>query len=103
MNVLRKTSIMNHRFRSPTVPETMPFHAVDVSRTVVDTIRVLDRTSNLQVAHCGWELKAGGVLRPVLRSNRRCAASAARICRETSDHSDQTCLLRFLSGSSKVT
>ena len=59
--------------------------------------------SNLQVAHGGWKLRAAGVLRGFLRSNKRCAVSAARICRAIFDHSDHTCLPRFLAGSGKVT
>ncbi|HXW90977.1 MAG TPA: hypothetical protein VEK33_10570 [Terriglobales bacterium] len=43
----------------------MPFHAVDVSRTVLDTIGVLALHQQSSGGTLGWELKAGGVLRPI--------------------------------------
>src|SRR5215469_13682281 len=57
----------------------------------------------VQVAHGVWKHKDAGVLPALLGSSRTGARSAARICRETCDQNDQTCLLRFLSGRGKVT
>ena len=84
------------------------FH--NVARTVVATIRVQDFTLHGQVAqraqalkYSAWELRGAGVLPKSLGSNLTGAASAARICRETFDQNDHSCLPRILTGRGKVT
>jgi len=56
-----------------------------VSQQRLETIRVLGRTMQCQVAHDVWTHRDAGVLPADAGSNCPCAASAARICRETFD------------------
>ena len=61
------------------------FYASTFSEQRWETIRVLGRTMQCQVAHDVWTHRDAGVLPADAGGNCTCARSAARICRETLD------------------
>src|SRR5215475_651841 len=63
----------------------MAFYATTFPEQRLETIRVLGCTMQCQVAHDVWTHRDAGVLPADAGSNCPCAASAARICRETFD------------------
>src|SRR5215469_1560566 len=81
----------------------MAFYAITFPEQRLETIRVLGRTMQCQVAHDVWIRPVAGVLPASAGSNCTCATSAARICRETFDQNDHTCLPRVHSGRGRVT
>src|SRR5215471_93060 len=81
----------------------MAFNTTTFPEHRLETIRVLGRTMHCQVAHDVWIHRDAGVLPADAGSNSTCARSAARICRETFDQNDHTCLPRFRAGRERVT
>src|SRR5215469_4806204 len=81
----------------------MAFYATTFPEQRLETIRVLGCTMQCQVALDVWTHRDAGVLPADAGSNCTCAASAARIWRETFDQNDHTCLPRVHAGRGRVT
>ena len=81
----------------------MALYATTFPEQPLETIRLLGRTMQCQVAHDVWTHRDAGVPPADAGSNCPCARSAARICRETFDQNDHTCLPRFHAGRERVT
>jgi len=81
----------------------MAFYATTFPEQRLETIRVLGRTMQCQVAHDVGTHRDAGVLPADAGSNCPCARSAARICRETFDQNDHPCLPRVHAGRGRVT